>query len=292
MGLKDRAEAWLQQRVGGIPIFFLFLYGFFALLTNATAWFGPNFDQYWRPMMVYYTTFIGMHIALTHYANRTQSKKWLDDLQNIKVLESVPAVIVGSLVTALCLYLLYMGLGGGPVKSLGFIWVYLPYVIVAAGTEEFVFRFVMARATFIRFAEKKHRRMFSEIGSAVMFGLFHYGVALTMFGMSWKAAGMILSATVMGYIWTLTVNLKKELKPGKLAIFFGMGFAIGSHITWNIMVTMFGPTLSIVPFIYVLSVGPILVIIPIILLVILCVKRYGTKSGNALRKTTEASVPS
>lgn len=283
MGTLDDIETRLRKRVGGIPIYFLFLYAFGYLMINGIGLFGPGFAQYRDNLRDYFIMFVGFHLAITVYAEHYQAKKWQEALRNVRVVESIPAIAAGVVVTGICLYLLYMGLGAHPGKTYGQILPYIPYVIVAAGTEEFIFRFVWARATLVKFAKPNHSKLFSEVTSALAFGSFHFSVALIMFGPSLKAVGMILSAVVMGYIWQLCVNLKHELKPGKIAVFFGMGFAIGSHITWNIMVTMFGSTLSVVPFIYVLALGPILVLVPAIILVILCVRSKLTK---------EASVPS
>lgn len=257
----------VRKKVGvaPIPLFPLLVFTSFTLLINGRAIFGHQFEQYEFHLVTYLISFGLMYDYLQMRGDRYQIVKWQKGLREITLLGSLPAIAAGVGITAIILGTLYMGLGGGPTKSYGTMWAYLPYAIIAASIEEFIFRFVLVKARLVKFAQPKHEKLFAEVSSAIMFGLFHFGVAIMMFGMSVQAIGMILSAMLMGYLWTLSINLKTELRPGKISIFFGMGFAIGSHITWNVMVTYFGSTLSVLPFIYVMSI-PAVLLIPIVIL--------------------------
>ena len=253
-----------------VPV--LILSTVWLILSGETS-LGPAFAQYKDPLMAYLLTFLAflwlMDARRRKYSKQEWSRKW--DLGSFTLIETAPAILAGVGVTFLILLLMYSLIGGGPGKSFSDMLVYIPYAVIAASVEEFMFRHVMVRAAPIRF--KKHQDTFAEIGSSIVFGWFHYGVAVMWFGFSVQAIGMMVVASFMGYIWIITVKLKTRLKPGKIAMFFGLGFAIGSHVTWNIMVTYYASSFVVLPFVFVLSIPAIL--LPMV--VIVCVTSKLTK---------------
>jgi membrane protease YdiL (CAAX protease family) len=268
------AKSFIRRRLEPITLVSLLLVSTVYLLLNGEAHLGPKFGQYKDPLLTYLVAFLAFYILLRHRGEQKGIKKWQWSLSDITVLDTAPAIFAGVSVTFLVLILTYSMIGGGSGKSFGDMLVYVPYAIVAATIEEFMFRVVMLRAAPIRFKQQKHRDLFAEVSSSITFGMFHYGVALMWFGISLQALGMILSATMMGYIWTITVKLKTKLKPGKIAMFFGLGFAIGSHITWNVMVTYYASSFVALPFVFVLAI-PTILVVPLV--VILCVTSRMTK---------------
>jgi hypothetical protein len=248
------------------------------LILNGEATLGPQFGQYKEPLIAYLLAFMAFLWLIDQrrrtYEEHEWSRKW--DLGSFTVLDTAPAIFAGVVVTFLILLLFYSLVGGGQGKTFSDMLVYAPYAIIAASIEEFMFRHVMVRAAPIRFKKDKHRERFAEIGSAVVFGWFHFGVALLWFGPSIQAFGMILVASFMGYIWTITVKLKTELKAGKIAMFFGLGFAIGSHVTWNLMATFYAASFVVLPFVFVLTI-PVALMLPLV--VVICVTSRITKKA-------------
>lgn len=239
------------------------------IILNGEATFGPKFAQYKDPIIAYLLALLAflwvMDSRRRTYKEHAWSKKW--DLGSFTLMDTAPAILAGVGVTFMVLLLMYSLVGGGPGKSFGDMLVYVPYAVIAASVEEVMFRHVMVRAAPIRFKQPKHADTFAEISSSIVFGWFHYGVAVMWFGFSVQAIGMMVVASFMGYIWIITVKLKTRLKPGKIAMFFGLGFAIGSHITWNIMVTYYASSFVVLPFVFVLTIPAIL--LPMV--VIVCV---------------------
>ena len=246
------------------------------LVLNGEATLGPKFSQYIDPLMAYLLAFLAFLWVIDarrrQFSEHEWSKKW--NLGSFTLMDTLPAIIAGVGVTFLILIIVYSAIGGGPGKSYGDMLVYLPYAIIAASVEEFMFRHVMVKAAPFRFKQAKHTELFAEIGSAVTFGMFHYGVAVMWFGFTPQAIGMIIVASLMGYLWTITVKLKHTLKSGQIAMFFGLGFAIGSHITWNVMVTYYASSFVVVPFIFVLTI-PAILLVPMVLIV--CVKKISER---------------
>lgn len=270
------AKSSIRRILEPITLISLLLVSTVYLILNGEATLGPKFSQYKIPLLTYLVTFLAFYVLLQErrktYTKQEWSRKW--DFGQITLMDSAPAIFAGVISTFIVLIVIYSAIGGGSGRNFSDMLVYFPYAVIAAAVEEFMFRFVWLQASPIRFKQPKHRELFAEISSSITFGMFHYGVALMWFGVSLQAFGMILSATMMGYIWTITVKLKHKLRHGQIAMFFGLGFAIGSHVTWNMMVTYYASSFVVVPFIFVLAV-PAILLVPMVL--ILCVKRISEK---------------
>lgn len=270
------AKSFIRKGLEPIYLVPVLLLSTVFLILNGEATLGPKFGQYKDPLMAYLLAFLAflwvMDARRRKFSEHKWSKKW--DLGSFTLMDTAPAILAGVGTTFLVLIIVYSAIGGGPGKGFGDMLVYLPYAIIAASVEEFMFRHVMVKAAPFRFKQAKHTELFAEIGSAIAFGGFHYGVAVMLFGFTPQAIGMILVASLMGYFWTVTVKLKHKLKAGKIAMFFGLGFAIGSHVTWNVMVTYYASSFVVVPFIFVLTI-PAILFVPMVL--ILCVKRISER---------------
>lgn len=197
---------------------------FFALLFATITLKAPTLEM-WR-MTISYGVLLGLVLAIDGWYSSFKQKKSRLDASGFYLGDLPKQLLAGTLLTLLVL-IAVLGVSGQLSKfnwegTPEQIWEIIFQVGVVAFVESVVFQFVLPSWTY------------GAIWSQVVFGFMHWEMAFTLDSLLFP-----MFAMSMGLLWLGCVALRNRGKGTWWSDYFGLGFVIGSHATFNVMVTLY-----------------------------------------------------